>query len=248
MPVVPIMHWSFAVWEEQKLMKLSPPVLLRLHRNTPFFTKLAFSGNAQLLCPYITHDELSKEILTNSGEFTDWTGHRLLWENIGKVIFAKSGTFKIKTGSNKTCRIVESVLLEAWHLDILGNWFLIIKTRRLDQLSLPTSAGKLLRRKKQILDFSVLPGILQACQRRPHRPRDAQRLPLDDCTGRVCEGYLCQGTALEGGKGLGFNAGWRVYRRRVKVALLFKYFITLWVGLVCAGGGGCTGRAGGAET
>lgn len=51
-----------------------------------------------------------------------------------------------------------------------------------------------------------------------------------------------------GGRGLGFNAGWRVYRRRVKVAVLLKYFITLWVGLVCAGGGGCTGRVGGAET
>lgn len=51
-----------------------------------------------------------------------------------------------------------------------------------------------------------------------------------------------------GGKGLGFNAGCGVYRRRARVAVLLEYFITLWAGLVCAGGGGCTGRVGGAET
>lgn len=27
-----------------------------------------------------------------------------------------------------------------------------------------------------------------------------------------------------------------------------SYFITLWVDLICAGGGGCTRRVGGAET
>lgn len=53
---------------------------------------------------------------------------------------------------------------------------------------------------KLIFDFAILPDILQACRRRPHRPQDAQRLPRDDCRGRVFEVYLFQGMGLEGSK------------------------------------------------
>ncbi len=97
-----------------------------------------------------------------------------------------------------------------------------------------------------MLGFLFSPGTSLACRRKHHPLQAAQRLPRGDRTGRVCEGYLYWRGGLEGE--ISITNGANSPTKGDKKNRQYLIFVTLWVDLICAGGGGCTRRVGGAET